>query len=393
MCTSFDSQGGPPRGRESQHLGPQVDDHFRRCRGRGFCRARLAACGRKSTSRAARSRILPAIRSRRPISATAAFPLLPHGSRRSSGTLSTPQNMYDLEMSLVDRDGQVLDTFYPQRFGFREFWIEGRDFYLNGSRFHSFIVPCDNPLHEAASATYEAARETLLRDRSIGVNTVYTHNYGCEPGSHLSFNEFLRAADDVGMLVALSQPHCLHYKWDSPDAERSNGYARDAAFYVRVAGNHPAVVMYSMNHNALSYQGDFEPRIDRRTAQRRGPDRPPHRSQRPARPEGPGHRRATRPPRVVYHHSSGNLGNMHTNNLYLDFVPVQERSDWFEHWATEGTKPLLLCEYGVPWDINWTMYRGWYKGVRSWGSAPPALGVLHGRMERAVPRRPGLRAQ
>ncbi len=75
------------------------------------------------------------------------------------------------------------------------------------------------------------------------------------------------------------------------------------------------------------------------------------------------------PTRVVYHHSSGNLGNMHTNNLYLDFVPVQERSDWFEHWASEGVKPLMFCEYGVPWDINWTMYRGWYKGVRAWGSA------------------------
>jgi hypothetical protein len=75
------------------------------------------------------------------------------------------------------------------------------------------------------------------------------------------------------------------------------------------------------------------------------------------------------PTRVVYHHSSGTLGRMHTNNLYLDFVPIQERSDWFEHWATEGVKPLMFCEYEVPWDINWTMYRGWYKGKRSWGSA------------------------
>jgi hypothetical protein len=282
---------------------------------------------------------------------------------------STPQNLYDLEISLVDRDGQVLDAFYPQRFGFREFWIEGRDYYLNGTRFHSFIVPCDSAHGEAASATYDAARETLLRDQSFGVNTVYTHNYGCEPGSHLSFNEFLRAADDVGMLVALSQPHCNHYKWDSPDAERTNGYARHAAFYVRMAGNHPAVVMYSMNHNALSYQGDFNPDLidGRHNAEGRIGPRTDAGALRGLKAQAIVER--LDPTRVVYHHSSGNLGNMHTNNLYLDFVPVQERSDWFEHWATEGTKPLLLCEYGVPWDINWTMYRGWYKGVRSWGSA------------------------
>jgi beta-galactosidase/beta-glucuronidase len=165
----------------------------------------------------------------------------------------TPQNMYVLGVSLMDGEGQALDEFGPLGFGFREFWIEGRDFFLNGSRFHSFIIPFDNAQMGAACATYQSCRETLLRDKSFGVNTVYTHNYGCVPGSHLSFNEFLRAADDVGMLVALSQPHCQHYKWDAPAAEKTNGYAHHAAFYTRVAGSHPSVVMYSMNHNALSY--------------------------------------------------------------------------------------------------------------------------------------------
>lgn len=45
----------------------------------------------------------------------------------------TPQNMYGLETCLIDRDGQVLDAFRPLRFGFREFWIDGRDYYLNGT--------------------------------------------------------------------------------------------------------------------------------------------------------------------------------------------------------------------------------------------------------------------
>ena len=80
---------------------------------------------------------------------------------------------------------------------------------------------------------------------------------------HEAFNsksdEELKAADDMGMLVAFSQPHCQHYQWTGQDAERTNGYARHAAFYARVAGNHPAVVMYSMNHNALSYFGDTDP--------------------------------------------------------------------------------------------------------------------------------------
>ena len=75
------------------------------------------------------------------------------------------------------------------------------------------------------------------------------------------------------------------------------------------------------------------------------------------------------PGRIVYHHSSGNLGAMHTNNFYPNFAPIQELDDWFEHWATDGVKPLFLCEFAAPCTWDFAMYRGWYKGVREWGSA------------------------
>ena len=48
--------------------------------------------------------------------------------------LHTPQNVYEAAVSLVEGDGKVLDAALPVRFGFREFWIDGRDFYLNGTR-------------------------------------------------------------------------------------------------------------------------------------------------------------------------------------------------------------------------------------------------------------------
>ena len=58
--------------------------------------------------------------------------------------LHTPQNAFDLQVSLVDAAGKVLDTSWSQRFGFREFWIDGRDFYLNGTRIFLSAVPLDN---------------------------------------------------------------------------------------------------------------------------------------------------------------------------------------------------------------------------------------------------------
>ena len=278
----------------------------------------------------------------------------------------TPGNRCELELSLVDEAGTRLDTHWKDRFGFREFWIEGRDFVLNGTPIHLSTVPMDNAQVGAAWASYAGARESLERLQGFGINFVYTHNYDCLPGSHLAFEEILRAADDVGVLVALSQPHFSHYDWKGGDADRTNGYARHAAAYVRVAANHPSVVMYAMSHNATGYNEDMNPdMIDGVQSAR---DEWAERNVRSAR-RAESIVQALDPVRTVYHHASGNLGPLHAINFYPNFAPIQELSDWFEHWSTKGVKPVFLCEYGAPFTWDWTMYRGWYRGEREFGSA------------------------
>lgn len=280
--------------------------------------------------------------------------------------IHTPQHTYTLEVVLQTEEGVNMDFSWPIRFGFREFWIDGRDFYLNGTRLYISTVPFDNAQVSAALATYEAARESMKRLKSFGINLVYTHNYGCQPGDHLSFTEILHAADDVGLLVSFSQPHFSHYDWDKSDADRENGYARHTAFYVRAAQNHPSVVMYSMSHNATGYSEDMNPHMIDGIQEARG-TWALRNVKRARRAEAIV--KALDPGRIVYHHASGNLGPMHLSNFYPNFVPIQELSDWFEHWATEGVKPVFLCEYGAPFSWDWAMYRGWYQGKREFGSA------------------------
>lgn len=280
--------------------------------------------------------------------------------------LDTPGNAYDVQLSLTNAGGSVLDASWPERFGFRELWIDGRDFYLNGTRLFLSAVPLDNAQIGAAWANYAAARETFERLKRIGINCVYTHNYNCEPGAHLSFAEILRAADDAGVLVSLTQPHFSAYDWTAPDADRTNGYARHAAFYAQVAGNHPSVVFYAMSHNATGYVGDMDPDLidgihDRRDSWAM------KNAKLALRAEAIVHR--LDPTRIIYHHAGGNIGSMHTVNFYPNFAPIQELSDWFAHWAEAGVKPLFLCEYGAPFTWDWTMYRGWYHGKREFGSA------------------------
>lgn len=281
--------------------------------------------------------------------------------------LHTPQNTYQTAVTLAAEDGRALDTSLPQRFGFREFRIEGRDFILNGTRLNLSVVPLDNAQVGAAASTYAAARETLERLKGIGINFVYTHHYDCLPGSHLSLAEILRAADDVGMLVAVTQPHFSHYEWQAADADRTNGYARHAEFTVREVQNHPSVVAYSMSHNATGYSEDMNPDMIDGVQDPR--DQYAQRNARLAlRAEAIV--RALDPTRIVYHHAGGNIGALHSANFYPNWAPVQELSDWFEHWATKGVKPAYLCEYGAPFSWDWGMYRGWYNGQREFGSAP-----------------------
>ena len=281
--------------------------------------------------------------------------------------LHTPANQYGLEVDLADESGKVLDAALPVRFGVREFAIQGRDLYLNGTRLYCSVLPLDNAQIGPAAATYGAARDTFARLQAAGFNAVYTHNYGCEPGSHLSFTEILNAADDAGMLVFFAMPHFGHYEWKADDAETSNGYARDADFYVRAARNHPSVVMYAMSHNGCGYSEDMNPDL-------LGDGHPPREQwgANNAKKAVVAERIVNRldPSRLVYHHAGGDLGTMDTINFYGNFIPVQEMSDWWGTWGQQGTKPLFPCEFGVPLTWDWTMYRGWYKGTREFGSAP-----------------------
>jgi beta-galactosidase len=278
----------------------------------------------------------------------------------------TPQNQYDVQLTLTDADGKVLDATLPVRFGFREFWIDGRDFCLNGTRIYLSAVRSYCSGLGVAWATYESALDTMKRLQSIGINYVYTFGYGCTPGSHLDLRAILRAADDCGMLVGFTMPHFRNYDWTAPDADETNGYARTAASYVRIAEDHPSVVFYVMSHNGIAYAEQDNPETIDGSATNW--ESWTERNMQQA-------RRAQAivehldPTRIVYHHAGGNIGDVYTLNFYPNFVPVQELDDWFGHWASVGVKPFMACEYAAPFPFDWTMFRGWYEGTFSYGGA------------------------
>ena len=159
---------------------------------------------------------------------------------------------------------------------------------------------------------------------------------------------------------------------------------------MRAAQNHPSVVAYSMSHNATGYDEDMNPDlID-------GIKRPTHgdswsnNNAKLALAGGSHREEASIPSRIVYHHSSGNLGSMHTMNFYLNFVPIQEMSDWFEHWSTKGVKPVFTVRVRRAVLLGLDDVSRLVQGPARIGQRPGAVGVLPRRVERPVPRRPGV---
>ena len=283
-----------------------------------------------------------------------------------------PGNLYDALLTLSRAEGEVVDQALPERFGFREFRIEGRDFLLNDKPIHLRALLVENMNQAADRASEGRAEETCRRLRDYGFNFFITGNYHFRPGAVGYMDGLLEAADRTGTLCSFSLPHVTDYRIDLEKPESQAAYRALAEWLIRRVQNHPAVVMYAMNHNSTGYYGDQDPlRIDGKYLP--DADLPPDnwsaRNRRLA-PIAAGIAHSLDPTRPVYHHQSGNLGDMHTVNLYLNWAPMQERSDWLEHWATEGAKPVFFVEWGLPHISSWSSYRGpkfiWTNDAYQW---------------------------
>jgi len=275
--------------------------------------------------------------------------------------IHTPQNKYDVAVELTEGN-TTLDAYYPVRFGFREFWIQGRDFILNGSRVHLRAAPLNSAQINTATASYEGACETIRRLKWWGYDAAYTHNYDCRPGSHVGFEEILRAADDVGLLLGFALPHMRDYDWSGDQPEKRTGYERHLEWYVKCSQNHPSVVMYSQNHNSLAYADDENPQRIPLVLDCIFPGNLTERLRQVYSRE-----RILRQfdkVRPLYNHS-GPSREMYTMNCYLNWVPMQERSEWFARWAEYGARPLFVVEYGEPYEASFLNLRGPWSRVRS----------------------------
>ena len=267
----------------------------------------------------------------------------------------TPGNRYVCRLELWG--AALIDAALPFEFGFRDVKISGRDLLLNGIPIHLRALYNRTINAPAGIACKASALELCRRLKSEGYNYIIAGNYNFSPGSISYMDALLEACDESGVLFSFSLPHVRDYDMKLDQPEVATRYRELTRWAIRRARNHPSVVSYAMNHNCTGYAGDMNPlRIDGVYAPKDTPQRSfrnRHQAQIAARIA-----RALDGTRPIYHHESGNLDDFHTVNIYLNWAPVQERSDWLQHWSETGVKPLFFVEWGMPHVSSWSSYRG-----------------------------------
>lgn len=265
-------------------------------------------------------------------------------------------NLYHLSVRLTGPDGKLLDETTPLTFGFREFWIKGRNFYLNGSPIHLRCLDLSNP-GDFSLAARAQVRTAFTRARDLGFNYVIHSNYDYEPQSFAYMDDTLRAGDEAGFPMSYTIRHVKRIASDFENPEKRKLWNRVVDYEVKRVRNHPSVLMWAMNHNFCGWPDDQNPaRLD--GISEPPADSDPRRTQRrAAASQAERYVMGLDGTRPAYHHESGNLNQMITLNCYLNWTPLQERIEWVSHWAESGVKPLFFVEFGLPHHASWGGHR------------------------------------
>ncbi|MFW5693197.1 MAG: glycoside hydrolase family 2 protein, partial [Thermoguttaceae bacterium] len=263
-------------------------------------------------------------------------------------------NLYTLRVSV---QGAGVDDVYPQSFGFREFWVDGKDFYLNGTKIH--LRPYNN-----GGGYGMAAVEGRIIDaaRAAGFNFCELWpNDDLQRGRVHWREAFVDVADRKGMLVGGSMGYMNDHivrRWRGEVAWNEPGgrdqFEAELAADIRRWRNHPSIVVWASSGNFFGHDRDQHPRVIGTEGWVPEDEKDWHARAEAGR-DGIALIKEYDPTRPVFTHHGAYVGDVHTVNMYLAMIPLQEREEWLSEYARTGTMPFMAVEFGGP--VNLTLRR------------------------------------
>jgi len=253
--------------------------------------------------------------------------------------------LYTLRLTV---HGAGVDDQYSQGFGFREFWAEGKQFYLNGT-----IIRFRQSTH--SNGQHGQVGDNFSEFGSEGVDT---------RGDTSDNTAELNQADRQGYLAAEYVLNPNKYMVSRRDViwEENKQEALDrAAVWMRHYRNHPSIIIWIAGLNLFNDATDNDPRHLGRGGWDQKADQRWQQLMKASVEMFDGMRKLD-PTRLYYSHAGVYTGDFYTINSYMDMIPLQEREDWLSEWAKSAVMPLGMCEFGPPMDCSFRRAREGFEG-------------------------------
>ena len=257
----------------------------------------------------------------------------------------------NLYTAMVEVKGGGVSDVYAQEFGFREHWIEGRKFILNGKEIRW------RPISWHGNSSLGAKVITPLREQGFNISQIWPQNRYAR--GHADFwGLWAEAADKagwpiIGVVQNMSQPFIIDAQgkggnWGKGGREH---WIKVMSADLRGMRNHPSIMMWGTTPNISNHASDQNPRYlgQQKLTLDKGATFPEVQ-------EGLKLAKAVDPTRPIFVHAGGRLGDVFTVNHYLNLIPLQEREEWLSDYVKTGDVPYIGVEFGTP--LNITMNRG-----------------------------------
>jgi beta-galactosidase len=268
-------------------------------------------------------------------------------------------NLYTLRLQVK---GEGIEDTYDQSFGFREFWIQGKQFYLNGTEIRLRPVYHEDMWKPWTVGIPEVMDHMIDGYQSAGYNIAELWPWNHDERGRWHFRElFAERADLKGFpimapMLSISQLS-RSGDWNKPHIRQL--WEIRMVSELRRYRNHPSIMMWVTNPNYFGHNDDQNPlrigvKLVRGTLGKIGDSR--------WRKLSPIGEKVTKiikkndPIHSVVFHQGASVGEVYTLNSYLGMIPLQEREQWLSSWVEEGDMPYMVVELGTP--LHTTMMRG-----------------------------------
>ena len=261
--------------------------------------------------------------------------------------------VYQLKATLLEASGRPLHEFPPVSFGFREISVQGRDIIINGFPAHLHLAP-----------GFLIEYPSMLFWKGIGFNAWEWHpvpnswylQYGRRsliidskdnPGLRAMRPDPLDKADEEGMGLLMPAPNISYIRYGIMNPVAALAYLRETDLWFKKLRNHPSILMWLPSMNTGSFTREKPELVG---------TNPVDPASVPVWYGVTDKLLASQDPTRIITHHCGVVGAIDYPNNYLNFMPLQERSEFPSHWAEKGERPWGAIEHGTPFSSNFSKW-------------------------------------